>query len=176
MEPARIYEYLVNARARVLDWTQPLSAADYARPFAIGPGSLARTFTHVMISEWYYIERIMRRKVPAYAQWPIRDEEPLGFAALEAAWAQQALRTREAIAAMNSRDPAQSWKATIEYVVDSDDGRRRLVRTVAEDIFTQLVLHEVHHRSQAMNMLRQLGVEAQDIDFNTMMYQIEEMG
>jgi uncharacterized damage-inducible protein DinB len=40
----------------------------------------------------------------------------------------------------------------------------------AADIFTQLVLHEVHHRAQAMNMLRQLGIAAEDIDYNTLMY------
>jgi uncharacterized damage-inducible protein DinB len=32
------------------------------------------------------------------------------------------------------------------------------------------VLHEVHHRAQAMNILRQLGVKLADIDYNAMMY------
>lgn len=30
---------------------------------------------------------------------------------------------------------------------------------------TQMLLHEVHHRAQAMAMLRQLGVEAQNLDY-----------
>jgi uncharacterized damage-inducible protein DinB len=33
------------------------------------------------------------------------------------------------------------------------------------DIATQLVLHEVHHRAQAMAMLRQFGVAAQNLDY-----------
>jgi uncharacterized damage-inducible protein DinB len=33
------------------------------------------------------------------------------------------------------------------------------------DIATQLLLHEVHHRAQAMAMLRQLGIAAQDLDY-----------
>jgi uncharacterized damage-inducible protein DinB len=32
-------------------------------------------------------------------------------------------------------------------------------------IATQLLLHEVHHRAQAMAILRQLGVPAQDLDY-----------
>jgi len=33
------------------------------------------------------------------------------------------------------------------------------------------VLHEVHHRAQAINMLRHLGVTVGDVDFNDFMYQ-----
>lgn len=40
-----------------------------------------------------------------------------------------------------------------------------------EDIFTQLVLHEVHHRAQAINMLRHLGATVGDVDFNGFMHQ-----
>ncbi|KAA0214533.1 MAG: hypothetical protein DYG94_10385 [Leptolyngbya sp. PLA3] len=49
------------------------------------------------------------------------------------------------------------------------------MRTVPEDIFTQLILHEVHHRAQAMNMLRQFGVKAPDVDFTSLNYRIEEV-
>jgi uncharacterized damage-inducible protein DinB len=38
------------------------------------------------------------------------------------------------------------------------------------DVATQLCFHEVHHRAQAMAMLRQLGVEAQNLDYNAFMY------
>jgi len=41
----------------------------------------------------------------------------------------------------------------------------------AGDIATQLVLHEVHHRAQAMAMLRHLGRPVQDIDYNDLMYE-----
>lgn len=176
MEPMRLYDYLASSRSFVLDRVRPLTAEQYGQTFAIGLGSLARTLTHIMSCEWYYVERMMRQETPAYPHWPICDEKPPAFAVLEAAWAGQVVRTRAAIEAINLEDGAGGgWKRAIEYVVDSDDGRRRRVRTVVEDIFTQLVLHEVHHRSQAMNMLRQLGVEAPDIDFNTMNYRIEEM-
>jgi uncharacterized damage-inducible protein DinB len=35
---------------------------------------------------------------------------------------------------------------------------------------TQLFLHEVHHRAQAMAILRQLGVEAQNLDYSIFMF------
>jgi uncharacterized damage-inducible protein DinB len=43
------------------------------------------------------------------------------------------------------------------------------------DIFTQLALHEVHHRAQALNILRRLGVTfAEDLDYNALMYKRRE--
>jgi uncharacterized damage-inducible protein DinB len=47
-----------------------------------------------------------------------------------------------------------------------------IVTASAADQFTQLVLHEVHHRAQAMNMLCHLGVAVatEDIDFNALMF------
>jgi uncharacterized damage-inducible protein DinB len=31
-------------------------------------------------------------------------------------------------------------------------------------------LHEVHHRAQALHMLRRLGIETGELDFNTLMF------
>lgn len=172
MEPLRIYDYLSLSRQRILDWARPLSAEQYAREFAIGRGTLGRTLTHILGSEWYYVERMQGRDVPPYERWPIREEEPLSLAALEAAWSEQAGRTRAAVGAV------RDWKAAIEYRIINDDGRPEIVTASAADIFTQLVLHEVHHRAQAINMLRQLGVKVGDvdIDFNAMMYKRRAAG
>ncbi len=164
INPIRTYDYLCLARGRLLGWVRPLSAEQYAQAFPIGPGSLARTLTHIMICEWYYVRRIERLPVPPYDQWPIQDEHPPAFADLEARWTAQAATTREMIAA------TEDWGTTLEYPITEDDGRAVIVTASAGDIFTQLVLHEVHHRAQAMNMLRHLGIASQDLDFNTLMY------
>jgi uncharacterized damage-inducible protein DinB len=42
------------------------------------------------------------------------------------------------------------------------------------DLATQMLLHEVHHRAQAMATLRQLGVEAQNLDYMTFAAKREE--
>ncbi len=163
IDPLKTYDYLALARQRIFAWVRPLTPEQYVQQFPIGLGSLARTLTHIMTSEWYYIERMLGHAVPPDAQWPIRDEAPPPFPALEAAWIEQAPRTRAALGAM------RDWSTDLEYRVDGDQGAR-IIAASPSDIFTQLVLHEVHHRAQAMNMLRQLGIAAEDIDFNTMMY------
>ncbi len=163
-DPLKVYDYLALTRRRVLDWVRPLGAEAYAREFPIGPGTLGRTLTHVMISEWYYVQRMTERDVPPYDQWPIRQESPPPFTALEAKWVEQAGETRAALKAVGD------WSAKAQYTVVQDDGRRMLVTTSPADLFTQLALHEVHHRAQAMNMLRHLGVEVEDLDFNALMF------
>lgn len=167
MNPTRTYDYLALARERLFTAAADLTEVDYTREFRIGPCSLARTFTHMLISEWYYIERLLEREVPPYAEWPIKDEHPLPFSDLATTWRAQAESTRAAIA--SKRD----WSRPIVYRVTDDDGRLVRATCTAGDMLTQLALHEVHHRAQALNMLRQLGVSLEDIDFNAMMYDRE---
>jgi uncharacterized damage-inducible protein DinB len=121
-----------------------------------------------MISEWYYVQRMRGRNVPPYERWPIRWENPPPFAALEAAWVEQAADTRAAL------DAVRDWSAELEYRVTTDDGRSMIVTASAAGLFTQLILHEVHHRAQAMNMLRHLGVAAEDLDYNAMVFERRE--
>ncbi len=138
MEPLKIYDYLTLARGQIFERVRPLSAEQYAREFPIGHETLGRTLTHIMISEWYYVQRIGERDVPPDGQWPIQQENPPPFAALEAAWIEQADHTRAALSAV------RDWSADLEYRVTPDDGRPQIVTTSAGDIFTQLILHEVH--------------------------------
>jgi uncharacterized damage-inducible protein DinB len=166
MQPLRIYDYLERSRQRIFEKVRALSAEQYAQQFPIGLGSLDKTLTHVMTSEWYYVQRMCGRDVPPYETWPIREEDPPPFAALETAWARQAVDTRAALDAV--RD---AWDEPIEYRVTADDGRLMIVTASPADQFTQLVLHEVHHRAQAVNMLRHLGAGSLgDLDFNALMF------
>jgi uncharacterized damage-inducible protein DinB len=162
MQPLKTYDYLVLARGRIFNWVRPLSADDYSRQFPIGLGSLARILTHVMICEYAYALRIEEKPVPPYEQFPFQDEAPPPFAALEAAWHEQASRTRAALAAVGD------WDKMIEYSTMFSKPRQIITATLA-DQFTQLAFHEVHHRAQALNILRQLGVQLEDIDYNALM-------
>src|SRR5262245_10514802 len=117
----KTYEYLTLARRRVLDWTRPLAAEQYAREFPFGLRTLARTLTHVMASEWYYVRRMQGLDVPVYEQWPIRHETPPPFAALEAAWAEQAAVTRGALAGVGN------WSTALEYRIINDEGRPEMI-------------------------------------------------
>ena len=163
MQPLKTYDYLTLARQRIFDWIRPLSAEQYARDFSFAHGSLTRTLTHIMNSEWYYMLRLQGHTVPPFEDWRYREESPPAFAELEAAWIEESVRTRNALAAV------RDWTAELEYRVDADQGPM-IVTASPADIFTQLALHEVHHRAQAMVMLRQLGVAVADVDFNTLTY------
>ncbi len=164
MEPLRTYDYLTLSRQRVFGWIRPLTAEQYAREFPFGLKTLGKTLTHIMISEWYYVQRLQGSAVPPYDQWPMQQETPPPFVALETAWIEQARRTRDALSAV------RDWNHELEYQVTDDDDKQVIVTTSPGDIFTQLALHEVHHRSQVISMLRQLGIDVDDIDFNTLMY------
>jgi uncharacterized damage-inducible protein DinB len=168
MNPLKTYDYLTKARAKLFDGVRPLSPEQYRREFPIGLGSLARTLTHIMICEHAYVERICGRALPPYDQWPIQDEHPPPFEDLESAWREQSRTTRDALAAV------RDWSQEIEYLVSPEIAnvpRPMFVTATYGDIATQIALHEVHHRAQAMFMLRQLGVTLQDLDYNTLMYQ-----
>src|SRR5262245_59144835 len=89
MDPLKIYDYLVRARARVFDWVRPLAAEDYAREFRPRERTVGQMLTHTMLSEWVYLRRIQRLPLPPEEQWPVREEPPPPFAVLEAAWIAQ---------------------------------------------------------------------------------------
>lgn len=178
MDPLKLCTYLTLARGRVFDCVRPLTPEQYTRRFEIGPGSLACTLTHIMICEWMYVRRMQGLAVPPYAAWPIKDETPPPFATLEAEWTRQAAATRSAVAALwheGEREPGAGnsprWSTPLKYTPLLDPGEEPFELTASPaDIFSQLVLHEVHHRAQAVNMLRHLGVTVGDIDFNELMY------
>jgi uncharacterized damage-inducible protein DinB len=168
MNPLKIYDYLVQARAKVLDAVRVLTEEQYRREFPVGLGSLSRTLTHIMICEYAYVERIRGCPLPPYAQWPIQDEHPPPLDELEAAWRAQARVTREALAAV------RDWSREIEYLVTPETAsadRPMIIRATYGDIATQIALHEVHHRAQVVNMLRHLGVALPDIDYNALMFE-----
>ena len=163
MDPLKIYDYLALSRQRIFDAVRPLSAEQYSQPFPIGLETLGRTLTHIMICEWTYVLRIERRPVPPYEQFPFQDESPPPFATLEPAWTEQAGRTRAVLQSL------RDWDEEIEYQAMWGNPPP-IVTASAADIFTQLALHEVHHRAQLMNMLRHLNVALEDIDFNALMF------
>ncbi len=168
MDPTRVYDYLIAARGHLFGWVRALTDEQYRSEHPIGLGSLARTLHHVRAAEWHYMERIRGQTGPiqgfAREHDPeITDGQPLPFAGLEAGWLEQSERTRADLAAV------EDWRTPRAYRT-AWDGRTYAYRASAGDIFAQLALHEVHHRAQAMHMLRRLGVGTGEIDYNALMW------
>lgn len=171
LDPSHLYDYLTRARARVLAWTAPLTPEQYTREFPIGPGSLAKIFNHTLIAEWYYALRILDREVPPIEDILARERSYTTLAQLQSAWRGQAADTRAALAAVTD------WHAPITYLsTDDQTGQVRRITATPTDIASQIILHEVHHRAQALNILRHLGVHTDDIDYNMFMYSITDAG
>ncbi len=170
MNPLKTYEYLCKAREKVISAVGSAGAPAWDHRFEFGLGTIGSTLTHIMISEWYYLERLQERDVPTYDQWPIKYESPPAFAEVQSTWARQAVEGRSVIAA--ERD----WSRPITWLsFPNDQGKRFHIKVTPNDLFTQLALHEVHHRAQIMVMLKQLGrppgQPLEDLDYNAMMFE-----
>lgn len=156
----------------MLDAVRLLEPEQQRRAFPIGLSTIASTVTHMMISEGYYADRLQGLDVPPYEQWPIRYESPPDLGVVEQVWRVQTDRVRGIVAA--ERD----WARPVTWVSFPDEhGRRSRIGTTSGGLFTQLALHEVHHRAQVMAMLKLLGDDLpagaalEDLDFNAWMFE-----
>ncbi len=156
---ARVYDIHAQARAKLFDRIRPLGQEQYTREFPFAHRSLRATLHEIATTEWWLAARLREEPMPRPFSWedlPINQHAT--FAELERAWTEQAPRTRATLADLTDLD---------KVVESRMYGRKRvrILRTTKRVIATQLLLHEVHHRAQAMAMLRHLGVEAQDLDY-----------
>jgi len=162
----RVYDVLTQARQRLFDWIRPLSQEQYTQKFPFGLGTLRATMVEIARAEWLYGRRMQQPGTPPPPrdQWPISEDRLPTFRDLEAAWNEQAPRTRALIAGI------KDWDAMVEYrmtLPSTPQGKVVVVNALKSDLMMQMCMHEVHHRAQAMAMLRQLGVAAQNLDYST---------
>ncbi|HXX39197.1 MAG TPA: DinB family protein [bacterium] len=158
MEFVRVYDVQLQARGKLLDWVRPLDQAQYTRAFPFGLKSLRRTLVEIARAEMYLSMRLREEPLPPVAEWPMNEERLQTLADLERVWAPQSRQTRATLA------ETKDWDRAVTCRLIRPDQTVRLTATKA-DIAVQLLMHEVHHRAQAMAMLRQLGVEAQNLDY-----------
>lgn len=167
MDFVRVYDVHAQARHKLFDWIRPISQEDYLREFPFAHRTLRATMIELAMTELWLVMRLREEPMPRPFRWeemPINETSHDTFPKLEAAWRAQAPRTRATLANMTD------WDQIVETVMY---GRKRMrtLRATRRDIATQLLLHEVHHRAQAMAMLRHLGIAAQDLDF---IYYVQE--
>lgn len=161
--PVEQYEYLVEARDRVLERVRALRQAQYTRRFPFGHGSIRATLVHIADTEWWYTS--MLRGVPSPEERsPFRPFSRTGVTPLEAAWRTLAEQTRRTLRAETNWDrPVEDWWTTKRW--------KHGVKTTARGVATQLLFHEVHHRAQVMTMLRHLGAPLEGLDYSLLKWE-----
>lgn len=166
LNPSHLYDYLAKAREKLLDWVRPLPLDQYTREFPFGLKTLRDTVVEIPMAEWTYVQRLRGEDVPLWEERPFFRFYKTDFAPLEQAWREQADETRRTLGEISN------WARPVEYVARFSEEPSKRVRTTTGGIAAQLLFHEIHHRAQAMAMLRQLGISAQDLDYSAFMYQI----
>lgn len=155
-----VYGVHTQARERLFDWIRPLSQEQYTQEFPFGLHTLQSTMVELASTELWLARRLREEPFPepfSWDDWPITEQTCPTFAALESAWRALWPETRAMLAALTDPD----------RIVETRLVRRDRITTLAArrgDLAVQLLLHEVHHRAQAMAMLRQFGIAAEDLD------------
>jgi len=165
LSPSHLYGYLSKAREKLLDWVRPITFEQYAtKEFPFGVKTIRATLVEIPQAEWTYVQRLRGEHVPLSEERPFARFYKMDFAPLEKAWREQAEETRATLREISD------WARTVEYVARStSDEPAHKIWTTTGGIAAQLLFHEIHHRAQAMAMLRQLGIAAQDLDYSYLM-------
>jgi uncharacterized damage-inducible protein DinB len=159
IDPAHVYAVHAQARRRLFDWVRPLTQAQYTRPFPFGLATVRATLVEIARTEHFLLLRLTEQPIPAFDDnYPISETRQPQFTDLETVWDAQAATVRAVLT------ETADWDRSVTCALHWPDRVVTLTATKAA-IATQLLLHEVHHRAQAMAMLRLLGIPAQDLDY-----------
>jgi uncharacterized damage-inducible protein DinB len=129
------------ANRQILEACRPLSIEQFHRKFEMGPGSLHDTMTHVFEAMLIWTEMLAGRERPTFEK-KTRTVDEL-FALQESsskAFAAQA-RAKGVAEPMTATRQGKSWVFPRGGVV------------------THVMTHGMHHRAQALNMLRHVGAQ-----------------
>jgi uncharacterized damage-inducible protein DinB len=126
------------------------------RPFEMGPGTLRKTLEHIFAAEWVWLARWGGRS-PTQGECP-RNLPTMGD--LLRVWRETATQ-REAF--LNTLTDAD-----LERDVDYRNTVGKPGRYQLGIMMLHVCTHGTHHRAQAINMLRQLGVTPPELDVTAM--------
>jgi uncharacterized damage-inducible protein DinB len=150
---AALFRHNDRANDIVLEAAAPLSDAQLDRAFDMGRGSLRKTMIHIWAGESVWLQRWQGR---VETPWPDENEHA---SAKTLADRFATLRTgRDQFLA--NLTPAAMAKAQ-KY----RDSKGSLFNTTLGDMVLQMFVHSTHHRAQAVNMLRHLGVSHPQVDY-----------
>lgn len=139
------------ANERLLRIAATLDDAALDRDFEMGPGSIRKTFLHLMGVEPYWLKNWAG--TPALAQPAAPDTT---VEQLKSAWAATAVQRNEFIAQLDEPQATQ----VVSMLVGGPPLKFRVL-----DTLIQICVHGTHHRAQLVNMMRHSGVTPPGLDY-----------
>lgn len=148
-----MFRYSDWANGRLVSAALALSDEQLDRPMEIGLGSLRAILKHIHDGESVWLNRWQGR---SETPWPSYDERPV-MAELGERFRQTAAQ-RDAF--LKTLTPADFDRA-----VTYRDSKGSLFTATLGDMILQGINHSVHHRAQAVNILRRVGAGLVELDY-----------
>lgn len=154
IQPLRpIFDYGDRANEQIIAASRELSNDKLDQGFDMGRGTLRKTLIHILAGEHVWL---LRWKGQADAPW-LNEDATIAVADI-------------------ARDLRQTSVDRTAFLESTDDGdlkkTMRYLDTVAGyftatlgDMIVQGLVHSIHHRAQAVNMLRRVGVDPPEVDY-----------
>jgi uncharacterized damage-inducible protein DinB len=156
-----LYDHSCWARDRLLNAANGLSEEDYARPNGFTYDSIRGILAHILGSEAAYLGR-WKGDEPRPR---ITQEDVLTVEALGERWRAQEAAMRDFLAQLDDAELERE-------IVSQRPGSPEFRRALRFDI-TQILLHNVQHRSEAAEALTMIGRSPGDLDFSA--YQLSKV-
>lgn len=141
------------ARDKLLGLSQGLSDEQLDRPFEMGPGSQRATLRHLCGAERVWLERWRGAEQPQFPRSRTID-------AIDDLW-----RAFRDLATARNADLATLADDELQRPVSYTDQDGQTHANPLADILLHVCNHGVHHRAQALNMLRQLGLKVPGLGY-----------
>lgn len=146
----RYFGYHDWANGKLLDFASALSDDALDRDFAMGPGSIRKTLTHLHDVEPFWLAN-WTGTAAGFARTPERTP----IATLRESWADTAAKRNAIVADLDAVGAAK----TVEVSFGGPAMKFRVVESML-----QVCVHGTHHRAQVINMLRHSGAVLPQFD------------
>lgn len=147
----RYFAYGDWANGQLMDLAGALEEATLDRAFEMGMGTIKKTLAHIFDAERWWLANWTIGSTP-YEHTPAT----IGLAEIRERFQDTARHRNEFIAGLDD--------AGSQRIVAAAVGPMKVATQVIESL-VQLCAHGTHHRTQVVNMLRQVGVKAPPLDY-----------
>ena len=151
----QLIDYNYWANGLILKYCEKLPAEDFTKENEYNPESVRNILAHIMLAEWLWLDS-MQRVLNEFRKLFNMDRYP-SIKECYDEWFDIELRMRDFLAGMPEKELTETFKYS------QSDGTEREDRYV--DIFTQLTLHGMQHRSELAVILTKLGHSPGNIDY-----------